>query len=202
MDKEPHLFGRDRRLKSGLCSWCKVCVAATKVAEYKNNPEKFRNRKKEEYQKNKENILARVKSTQDFANQRRRNRYALDPTYRQKLLARNKTEAHRERMKKWREANSSVTAFYNSNRRSLKANATPTWLTAIQKAQIQEIYDIAKAITVQTGIPHEVDHIHPLCGKNFNGIHVPWNLRVIPASENRRKSNNLPAEDQSMNWGV
>lgn len=70
-------------------------------------------------------------------------------------------------------------------------NATPFWLTSIQKAQIQEFYDIAVAKTMQTGVAHQVDHIHPLQGKAVCGLHVPWNLQVITASENAGKSNKV-----------
>ena len=38
MEKEFHLFGRDLRLKSGFCSWCKACVSAQKIEKYKDNP--------------------------------------------------------------------------------------------------------------------------------------------------------------------
>jgi hypothetical protein len=49
-----------------------------------------------------------------------------------------------------------------------------------------------------TGVNHEVDHVHALRGENFSGLHVPWNLRVIPSSANARKSNKPPAEEHDL----
>lgn len=76
---------------------------------------------------------------------------------------------------------------YMRRRRSV----APGWLTAIQHAQMDEFYDVAVARTMQTGIPHVVDHIHALKGKNFRGLHVPWNLQVVTAIENHAKYNLL-----------
>jgi len=80
--------------------------------------------------------------------------------------------------------------YYRLRAAALKL-AAPAWLTVIHRAQIQEMYDIAEARTVQTGTPHEVDHIVPLKHPRVCGLHVPWNLQVLTQSANRQKRNNL-----------
>lgn len=104
--------------------------------------------------------------------------------------------------KSWRTRNAPKVNAYGMARYTRKMNARPDWLSAIQLAQIQEAYDVALACSVQTGVPHEVDHVFPLKGRGFSGLHVPWNLRVITFTENRSKRNTFPVEYIDQSWGV
>jgi len=70
-----------------------------------------------------------------------------------------------------------------------KIDRTPKWLTKEQHLEIKKIYAECMEMTKITGIKHNVDHIVPLRGDLVSGLHVPWNLRIIPASENFKKSN-------------
>jgi hypothetical protein len=76
-----------------------------------------------------------------------------------------------------------------AKRRAQKKNATPPWLTRQHMAEIRKVYSLAFELERKTGVKHHVDHIVPLRGKNVSGLHVPWNLRAIPAEENLRKWN-------------
>lgn len=69
-----------------------------------------------------------------------------------------------------------------------KRHATPAWADL---AAIEAIYQEAMRLEVETGEPHEVDHIIPLSHPLVCGLHVHWNLRAITKTENRRKSNGL-----------
>lgn len=95
-------------------------------------------------------------------------------------------EHHLTNSKHWYEANKHRKLETTTAREKRCVLATPTWA---DRELIKELYALAKKLTEQTGIPHEVDHVVPLQGKNVSGLHVENNLQVITAEENRRKSN-------------
>lgn len=78
---------------------------------------------------------------------------------------------------------------FNAARKKHQRVATPTWLSEEQRNQIASIYELRDTLTKTTGTVYQVDHIIPLRGKVVSGLHVPWNLQVIPARDNIRKSN-------------
>jgi 5-methylcytosine-specific restriction endonuclease McrA len=131
----------------------------------------LRQKKREYYHKNKESISAKAKL-----------RYQQNP------------EPAKLRAKKWKSDNRARHNYLCMLRHARKLHATPKWLTELMILGMQELYSKSILMKELTGIPHEVDHIIPLQGKDVCGLHVPWNLRIITESANSSKTNNLPDE--------
>jgi hypothetical protein len=73
----------------------------------------------------------------------------------------------------------------------LNGEEQPKWLSKEQKKAIKEVYVMAKELETVFPWSQCVDHIVPLRGEKVCGLHVPWNLQVIPLVENRKKRNIL-----------
>ena len=153
---------------------CVECIkiewqqAAEKRADYfreYNKREDVKDRKNEWYEANREQVI--------------------------QAAATRPLEVKRVYQKAWKERNTVWVRADTKARRRKHRLATPKWLTREQKGQIRELYKIAITMTKTTGEQYVVDHIVPLRSEFVCGLHVPWNLRVIPRQENLLKSNKL-----------
>ena len=66
-------------------------------------------------------------------------------------------------------------------------------LSPAHVVEIQGLYDFCSIFP-----QYEVDHIVPLNGKTVCGLHVPWNMQVLPISENRKKGNKLTQSESHL----
>jgi len=66
--------------------------------------------------------------------------------------------------------------------------AWPDWCA--NHSDFKKIYHEAKRLR-KMGKDVHVDHIVPICSPIVCGLHVPWNLEIIPAKTNMSKSNNM-----------
>lgn len=81
-------------------------------------------------------------------------------------------------------------ARVNCRRRTFR-QATPKWLSKEQRQELKQFYKDALELSWMSVGGLEVDHIVPLQGKNVSGLHVPWNLQIIPTFDNRSKGNKV-----------
>ena len=63
-------------------------------------------------------------------------------------------------------------------------------LTQGERMFVEEYYKIASELSA-AGVPHHVDHIHPI---SKGGLHAPWNLQVLTAEDNLRKADKWHSE--------
>ncbi len=133
------------------------------------NPEKVKEYNRKRYIKHKERIAARHKA------------------YYESLPV----EVTRKRAKNWRDKNPGKAAAMCAKRR---AKIKQCSFSSIPDHEIAAFYEMAARVSKCLGIPHDVDHYYPLQGETCCGLHIPSNLRVIPASLNRSKNNKLPEE--------
>lgn len=161
------------------------------------NPEAIRQRKREAYARDMANPEKRAKLAEASKARYARNADKLRQRYAERVESGTQwTEAQlrlrAEIAKKWQIENRERVVAKCAERSAAKSRAMPKW---VDRAKLLEVYRAREAITRETGIEHHVDHVVPLRGRFVSGLHVPWNLRVIPAAENRRKSNKLIREN-------
>ena len=180
---------------SGSCTECLASRRREYMREWaKKNPEVKKERAAAWYEKNRDEIIERVRANyyKDVDKSRQRARgYA--EAHKVEAAARTKewTQRNQERKKasdkRWKDNNPSHYHSLKAKYRAARRMACPPWVDDAHMARIHEVYRLRRQISEQTGVVHEVDHIVPLQGKTVCGLHVWWNLRVIPREENNRR---------------
>ena len=89
--------------------------------------------------------------------------------------------------KKWAKRNPDKRKAIGAAYRAAKFKATPPWQTHEDRRKIQELFSTCPK-------QHELDHIYPLQGMNFCGLHVPWNLEHLESKKNKGKCNRIDNE--------
>lgn len=205
------LFSKKSGSKDGLQSFCKTCSNERNRLWVKNNKDKHRERVARWRDKNPE-ALAKMVSEYQSKNANKISEY-------QKEWYKNNKEHCNKRTKEWRKNNAEKdrenSKLYRKNnpqkfrdyckswatkyphkvtaktvrREASKLKATPSWLSDSHIDEILDLYTMAKMFRIYTGIEYHVDHIVPLRGETVCGLHVPWNLQLLPWNENLSKQN-------------
>lgn len=121
----------------------------------------------------------------------KRNAREQTPEYKEMRAAYRATEARKAAQKRYQQANKHKGAAWTAKRRAMQIQATPPWLTECDLWMIEQAYELAKLREQVVGGKWDVDHIVPVRGEEVRGLHVPWNLQVIPKTLNQRKGNRL-----------
>lgn len=179
-------FNKNRTSKSGYQSTCKQCQK-----EYQqNHKNKIKESKRAWFQENKEKISKQQKEYKKVYLKSDNGkkvisgcvkRYWATPHGKMVITRCQKTHAQTDKGKTTRRKN-------DAKRRADKIKRTIK-LTKQQENEIKQIYKKARELEKLDGIPRHVDHIVPLRGKTVSGLHVPWNLQILTAEENRKKNN-------------
>lgn len=185
--KDNSCFAKHVKRKDGLHNECKACVSIRDRIRREVHKEKLQVKSKEYYLINKEVILIKAKNYRESNSEKiaeYHKEYAVNNREKLTKYLSNYIKLHRQN-------NKYLYAAKDARRRAAKLQALPKWLTKAEHEEIKELYEIARMFKLYTGEEYHVDHIVPLQGENVCGLHVPWNLQVIPAKENLSKSNKL-----------
>jgi len=158
-----------------------------------NNPEKQKAATKRWIEKNRDYWREYMRqwnaAHQDRANEIRRERRVVDIEYREreranlrkrfKNLTPEQRASERERSNEWNRNNRWSGNQRSAKRRAAQFQATPGW----GQEGIKDLYQLA----AKNGF--HVDHIVPLTSPVVCGLHVIYNLQLLPPTENLSKAN-------------
>jgi hypothetical protein len=208
------LYSKNVANKDGLSYVCKSCTALKRKEVSELHPERAELNKQrlkqwriENPDKSRESVRVWRGNNRAYAVTYNKNRYATKKeqitqqvkAYRELNIdklresGRKHYHEHREKYlensKLWARKNKGICNAKSREREIAKMKRTPKWLSKDDRWVIKEIYTLSALRTELFGFAWHVDHIIPLRGTSVSGLHVPSNLRVVPASVNISKRN-------------
>lgn len=171
---------------------CRVCAIAKPLIEYPNH-KAYANGKEtrckvclSEYRKSK--WYENLEVSRGYARvYKAKNRDLINSRNKEYVL--NNQKKRKQTMQEYRKRTKPMQAEYVRRRQAALLQRTPNWLTENDVWMMQQAYELASLRTKIFGFSWHVDHIIPLQGKLVSGFHTPYNLQVIPATENIAKLN-------------
>lgn len=176
-------FYKRKDSPDGYRNDCKVCRSARSLKNHYADHEAGKERLRQAYEKRKAanpNLSAEIYA-----------RYRESSLEQSKQYYQDHIEERKAKQRLWSKTNRGTANALAKRYKLKKINATPAWLSESQLLHIKCKYQLAAMLNIHGVEAWHVDHIVPIRGKDVCGLHVPWNLRVIPAKENMAKGNRL-----------
>jgi hypothetical protein len=180
--KELELFYKRKDSPDGYRNDCKSCRKGKSHSNYFSNLADKREWHRENHRKK---VEINPNWYADYYAKNKEVRLAYDAKY---YLTKNR-EKRLIQVKEWVENNKGRANANKKAYKIAKITACPLGLSEEDRWMVQEVYELAQLRSDMLGFSWHVDHVVPLRGKTVSGLHVPWNLQVIPGVENMSKSN-------------
>lgn len=176
-------FYKRKDSPDGYRNDCKVCRSSTSLKKYYENHEAGKARLKVAHAK-------RIANSPNFYAERYA-KYKEQDLARAKLAYQANAEERKAKQRLWSKTNRGIANALSKRYKLKKAKATPLWLTPEQIYNMQCTYKVAAQLSETSSQKWHVDHIVPIRGKDVCGLHVPWNLQLLPAKMNMQKGNRI-----------
>jgi hypothetical protein len=182
-EKAAEDFYTNKRMKSGLNTYCIVCHKAANIARKQITRQQPEFKAKEiEYKKQ---YRARTVGQRKAYMKKWHNANAETQT----IYRKEYQEANPTYFSEYSRLNKCKLNAKTRARQASKLQRTPAWVDSEELWLIKEVYSLAALRTKMFGFSWHVDHIVPLQGKLVSGLHTIANLQVIPAIINIAKAN-------------
>lgn len=198
-------FRNDKYRKDGLSAACRECLSVeAKNRRDKKSPEELeiiRERTRKWRAKNPEyhtkKALEFREENPDYAKQKSKEFRENNPEWRFEYYCENRERIIQYNLEYVKNNKHIGRTIINKRRVSKKGSRI---LQEVFHNEIKCVYKKCQDKIEYTNKIHHVDHIIPLTHKNVCGLHVPWNLQILPAAENCSKNNKFDGTYENESW--